>query len=269
MNKADYSDDSIIKQIKLPDLFSILNALFGFSAILFVISGTNITEKALKNASILILLAVVADGLDGMVARNVESSPLGKYLDSLADMLSFGVAPAIIIYVLIKDYFAVPAMYINVVLAFCGAYVICGMLRLARFDAKESVTKETRFSFSTGFLSEKEKGYFEGFPITGSAIFLASFLLLTLELPLPFPSYSSASLLIGLMGILCFLMTSRIRYRNIRDKRIVIPAGLIFFTLFFFYLFSLPFVYPVAIIVASIAVYICSPLVRVFVPALR
>ncbi len=277
MNKANNSDNSILKLIKLPDLFSILNALLGFTAILFVLGGTSVTEKAFKNALILILLAVVADGLDGIVARNVESSPLGKYLDSLADMLSFGVAPAIIVYVLSKNYFAVPSMYINIVLAFCGAYVISGMLRLARFNAKES-----RFSFSTNLslekkalpeklvqksFLEKEKVYFEGFPITGSATFLASFMLLLIELQ--FPPYSSASILIALMGMLCLLMTSRIRYRNIRDRRIVIPAGMIFFTLLVFYLFSLPFVYPAAIIAASTAFYICSPFVYVFPPALR
>jgi len=250
MNKANFPDNSIVKLIKLPDLLSILNVLLGFTAILFVLGGTSVTEKALKDALILILLAVVADGLDGIVARNVESSPLGKYLDSLADMISFGVAPAIVIYVLSKNYFAVPAMYINVVLAFCGAYVISGMLRLARFDAKPFFQKD-----------------FEGFPITGSATFLASFMLLLIELQ--FPSYSSASILIALMGMLCILMTSRIRYRNIRDRRIVIPAGIIFFTMLFFYLFSLPFVYPAAIIVVATASYICSPFARVFTPVFR
>jgi len=219
-------------------------------------------EKALKNALVLILLAAVADGSDGLVARNVECSPLGKYLDSLADMLSFGIAPAIIAYVLVKSYFGITATHLDVVLAFCGAYMISGMLRLARFDAKE-----TQFSFSTGFLLEKEKVYFEGFPITGSAILLVSVMLLTLELP--FPHYSSAYLLIGLMGILCFLMTSRIRYRNMKDRRIVIPLGIVFFTLCASYFSSLPFVYPTAIIVAVTAFYMCSPLARVFAPVLR
>ncbi len=257
MNKANNSDGSILKLIKLPDLFSILNALFGFSAILFVLGGTSVTEKALKNALILILLAVVADGLDGIVARNVESSPIGKYLDSLADMLSFGVAPAIVVYVASKNYFAVPAMYINVVLAFCGAYVICGMLRLARFNANLFLERKA--------LPKEDN--FEGFPITGSAAFLAAFMLLLIELQLP--PYSSASILIALMGMLCLLMTSRIRYKNIRDRRIVIPAGMIFFTLLVFYLFSLPFVYPAAIIAASTAFYICSPFVYAFAPVLR
>jgi len=144
--------------------------------------------------------------------------------------------------VLLNDYLHVYA-YTYITLAFCGAYVISGMLRLARFDAKP--------------FFQKEKGYFEGFPITMAAISLASFMLVFIELPLKF--YPYFFLLIALMGVLCFLMTSRIRYRNRRDKRIAIPAGIIFFTLFLFYAFSLPFVYPAAVIFVLTASYIISP----------
>ena len=268
-NGSNVNAESILKVIKLPDLLSICNALFGFTAILFVLGG--VSEKAIKNALVLILVAAVVDGLDGVVARNIECSPLGKYLDSLADMVSFGVAPAIVVYVLLKNYLP---DYAYVTLAFCGAYVISGMLRLARFDAaleRRTSAKEPRFE-----KENKSKEDFEGFPITGGAIFLASFMLVFIELQLPFYSYSI--LLIVFMGILCFLMTSRIRYMNIRDKRIVIAVGLVFFTLFFFYIFPslplplplpLPFVYSAAIIVALTAVYICSPFAHAFVFALH
>jgi len=242
-NDSNINTESILKLIKLPDLLSICNALFGFTAILFVLAGVSVSKEAIKNALVLILVAAVVDGLDGMVARKVEHSPLGKYLDSLADMVSFGVAPAIVVYVLLKNFLHVTYTHVDVASAFCGAYVISGMLRLARFNAKPFFQND-----------------FEGFPITGSAIFLASFMLQAIELP-----YSFSSLLIILMGILCFLMTSRMRYRNIRDKRIAIPVGIVFFTLFFFYAFYPKlFVYPAAIIVALTAFYICSPLARVF-----
>jgi CDP-diacylglycerol--serine O-phosphatidyltransferase len=259
-NHSDINTESILKLIKLPDLLSVLNALFGFSAILIVLGGVN--EEVIEKALVFILVAAVIDGLDGIVARNMECSSLGKYLDSLADMVSFGVAPAIVAYVFLNVYHA----YVS--LALCGAYMISGMLRLARFDAKpffqkESFTKETNFSFSAGFLLEKEKVYFEGFPITGSAIFLASFMLVFIELHLPFYPYSS--LLIALIGILCLLMTSRIRYRNMRDEKIVIPVGIVFFMQFFFYKFvPLQFVYPAAVIFALTVFYICSPIARVF-----
>ena len=270
------NSESMLKLIKLPDLLSILNALLGFTAILLVLGGRSVTEAAFEYALILILLAAVVDGLDGMVARNVECSPLGEYLDSLADMISFGVAPAIIVYVLFRDFFVVPSTYVNIVLAFCGAYVISGLLRLARFNAKaffqkESFIKETNSPSSAGLLLEKEKesnNDFEGFPITGSATFLASFMLLLIGLQ--FPPSSSAPLLIGLMGILCVLMCSRIRYRKLRDKRITVPVGIIVLsTLLFSYIASLPFVYPAALVVALTAVYMCSPFARVFTPALR
>ncbi len=241
MNETNFSDESILKLIKLPDLLSVLNALFGFTAILFVLRKAS--ASAIENALVLILAAAVVDGLDGVVARKIGCSPIGKYLDSLADMVSFGVAPAIVTYVLLNDYLHVYA-YAYITLALCGAYVISGMLRLARFDAKP--------------FFQKEKGYFEGFPITMAAISLASFMLVYIELPLKF--YPYFFLLITLMGVLCFLMTSRIRYRNRRDKRIAIPAGIIFFTLFFFYAFSLPFVYPAAVIFVLTASYIISPL---------
>ncbi len=234
----DITTESILELIKLPDLLSILNALFGFSAILLVLSGVN--ERAIKSALVLILVAAVVDGLDGMVARNMESSPIGKYLDSLADMVSFGVAPAIVAYVFLNEYLH---GYAYVTLALCSAYMISGMLRLARFNATPSFQKD-----------------FEGFPITGSAIFLASFMLVFIELHLPFYPYSFP--LIVLMGILAGLMISRIKYRNMRDGRIVIPVGIVFFMLFFFYkFFSLSFVYPAFAIVTLTVFYICSPLI--------
>jgi CDP-diacylglycerol--serine O-phosphatidyltransferase len=241
--------EHILKLIKMPDLLSICNALLGFTAIILVL--TSVSEEAIKNALVLILVAAVIDGLDGMVARTIECSPLGKYLDSLADMISFGVAPAIVAYALLTNYLQVSYLCIDLVLAFCGAYVICGLLRLARFNANAS-------------LESAQKGGrkdFVGFPITGGAIFFASIMLLAVETHLS--PYTCSFTLIGLMCVLCILMTSRIRYRNIKDMRIVIPVGLVFLTLFIFYICSLQFVYPAVVIVALTAIYICNPLVRV------
>ena len=225
---------NILKLIKLPDLISICNALLGFLAILLVLSGGS---EALKDALVVILSAAVIDGLDGLVARGIESSHMGRYLDSLADMVSFGTAPAILAFVLIND---------HLMTAVCSAYLICGELRLARFDARAA-------GATTGDMNAD----FEGLPITGSAVFLASFMLLALELHL---HLVSSLFLSFLMAALCILMTSRIRYRNLRDMRIVIPLGCIFFALILFYALHSPlFIYPTAIITALAAFYICSP----------
>ena len=225
---------NILKLIKLPDLISICNALLGFLAILLVLSGGS---EALKDALVVILSAAVIDGLDGLVARRIESSHMGRYLDSLADMVSFGTAPAILAFVLIND---------RLMTAVCSAYLICGELRLARFDARAA-------GATTGDMDVD----FEGLPITGSAVVLASFMLLALELHL---HLVSSLFLSFLMAALCILMTSRIRYRNLRDMRIVIPLGCIFFALILFYALHSPlFIYPTAIITALAAFYICSP----------
>jgi len=220
---------NILKLIKLPDLISICNALLGFLAILLVVSGGRALEE---DALVVILSAAVIDGLDGLVARRIERSHMGRYLDSLADMVSFGTAPAILAFVLTND---------QLMTAVCSAYMICGGLRLARFDAMATA----------GDMDVD----FEGLPITGSAVFLASFMLLALEL------HPVNSLFLSfLMAALCILMTSRIRYRNLRDMRIVIPLGCIFFALILFYALHSPlFIYPTAIITALAALYICSP----------
>ena len=223
------NDVNILKLIKLPDLISICNALLGFLAILLVISGGRALEE---DALVVILSAAVIDGLDGLVARRIERSHMGRYLDSLADMVSFGTAPAILAFVLTND---------QLMTAVCSAYMICGGLRLARFDAMATA----------GDMDVD----FEGLPITGSAVFLASFMLLALEL------HPVNSLFLSfLMAALCILMTSRIRYRNLRDMRIVIPLGCIFFALILFYVLHSPlFIYPAAIITGLAALYICSP----------
>ena len=229
---------NILKLIKLPDLISICNALLGFLAILLVISGGRALEE---DALVVILSAAVIDGLDGLVARRIERSHMGRYLDSLADMVSFGTAPAILAFVLTND---------QLMTAVCSAYMICGGLRLARFDAMAEAG-----ATATGATTGDMDVDFEGLPITGSAVFLASFMLLALEL------HPVNSLFLSfLMAALCILMTSRIRYRNLRDMRIVIPLGCIFFALILFYALHSPlFIYPAAIITGLAALYICSP----------
>ena len=107
----------------LPNLVTVAAMLCGFSAIVKVLAGD------LAGASLLILLAAILDGLDGKIARmaGVESEIGGQY-DSLADMVSFGVAPATIFYSWAAPYAAAPAMICSCI--FLG----CVGLRLARFN---------------------------------------------------------------------------------------------------------------------------------------
>lgn len=109
---------------RFANFITFFNIIFGSTAILYTISGNY------KVAAILILAAVVMDGLDGRVARKLQtSSDLGRELDSLCDIVSFGVAPAVLLYsqVLASNYHFMG-------LAAFLIYIICGAYRLARFN---------------------------------------------------------------------------------------------------------------------------------------
>ena len=138
-----HGEESIFKMLELPDILSVLNALLGFSAILLVAFRAGGAEwqdatASLKDASLLILIAAAVDGFDGLVARRFSRSNLGKYLDALADFLSFGAATAVLLYFFVFSALSnttanIAHAILTLNAAICGAYVASGMLRLARF----------------------------------------------------------------------------------------------------------------------------------------
>lgn len=141
-------------QLVLPSLFTIGNMACGFYALLAV------NREEFVSAATAIIVGMAFDALDGRVARLVHGeSTFGVEFDSLSDFLTFGVAPAHMMYAFIlKDYGAwgYPMAFF---------YALCGGLRLARFNA---VAHDTGGS----------KTHFTGLPIPGGAGFLASFVLL-------------------------------------------------------------------------------------------
>jgi len=121
--KSELEEIRFRKLVKLPDLFTFLNIFMGFLVILFVIS------ENYYFAVIALLLAVVFDYLDGKVARLIKrEGDFGKQLDSLADTISFGVAPAIFGFSLIQTNFA---------LVVFSLFLFAGVLRLARYNIME------------------------------------------------------------------------------------------------------------------------------------
>ncbi len=145
---------SMIREFQLADWFTLGNALCGtgaiFSAISFVQTGDSIH---LHFAAALILAALVFDVLDGRVARwRQQASSLGRELDSLADVISFGVAPAMLAYAS-----GMQGFFDRIVLAY---FVACGVSRLARFN----VTAES-MADDSGKVS-----HFEGTPIPTSVV---------------------------------------------------------------------------------------------------
>ena len=145
----------MIRDFQLADWFTLGNAFCGTGAIFA--SMRFLQEGILRDLMIgmaLIPLAFIFDALDGRVARwRKSSSTLGRELDSLADVISFGVAPAIIAYAC-----GMQGLYDRVVLAF---FVACGVSRLARFN----ITAETLAEGPSGKVK-----YFEGTPIPTSIV---------------------------------------------------------------------------------------------------
>src|SRR5919109_3649284 len=145
---------SMIRSFHLADFFTIANGFCGMLALFQAMAHLVTHERwRLDVAALLIPLALLFDVLDGRVARwRHEASPLGRELDSLADVISFGVAPAAIAY----------AAGLDTVLDALGLtfFALCGLSRLARYN----VTAEA-LAAETGKVT-----YFEGTPIPTSIV---------------------------------------------------------------------------------------------------
>lgn len=154
MSKPKPKPFSMIREFHLADWFTLANSFAGMGALFSVMTFLQTGEvRHIYYACALIPLAFVFDVLDGSVARwRQQSSTLGRELDSLADVISFGVAPAAIAYAC-----GMQGLFDRIVLVF---FVACGVSRLARFN----VTAE---ALSEG--GDKVK-YFEGTPIPTSLL---------------------------------------------------------------------------------------------------
>ena len=163
MSEPEPRHFSMIRGFHLADVFTMANGACGvaaiFAAIRYAVSGE---PRHLVLAACLIPLAIAFDFLDGRVARwRHTSSPMGREMDSLADVVSFGVAPAAVAYAAGLDGVGDQAILL--------CFAACGLSRLARYN----VTAE---KLAEGSLSGKV-AYFEGTPITFSIIPLTLLLL--------------------------------------------------------------------------------------------
>lgn len=141
----------------LPNIFTAMNIGCGFIAIMYSIKGD------FYRACMFIMLGAIFDSVDGRVARMTgTSSAFGEQFDSMSDLISFGMAPAIIFY----NRFLIDSGRLGMVVAFL--FLLCGALRLARFNAN---------------ISKVKSDYFQGLPIPGAAVAVLSYILLSLEYP--------------------------------------------------------------------------------------
>lgn len=154
-----------------PCFFTLANLLFGFLAIVFAF------DKTLRLAIGMIMLSVLMDSLDGKVARRFKAnSDFGKELDSLCDVISFGLAPAVLVYVFIYQQF-LPLWGILI----SALFAMCGAVRLARFNLLPSTD------------------YFIGVPITFAGGFMA--LLLLFMDRIPWQAYPVSMVVLGILMV--------------------------------------------------------------------
>ena len=153
-NRKTSKPFSMIREFHLADWFTLGNAACGTGALFSMMTYLETNDVVhIYFACALVLAALIFDVLDGRIARwRQKTSAMGRELDSLADVISFGVAPAIIGYGC-----GMQGFYDRIVLAY---FVVCGVSRLARYN----VTAE---AMSEG--SGKVK-YFEGTPIPTSVL---------------------------------------------------------------------------------------------------
>lgn len=174
----------------LPNLFTSASLFGGFYAIIAAIQGK------FSLAATAILISCVFDALDGRIARFTNtSSQFGSEYDSLSDLVAFGVAPGVLAFLWALK----PFGRLGWLASFM--YVICGALRLARFN----VQKET-----------VEANYFKGLPIPGAASLIASLVLFASALG-DIPEGSKHILIILLIYVLSFLMVSAVQYPSFKD----------------------------------------------------
>lgn len=219
----------------LPNLFT-LSALFaGFYAIVASMKG------AFDQAAIAIFVAMLMDSLDGRVARLTNTqTPFGAQLDSLSDMVSFGIAPALVIYSFALFYIG----KLGWLAAFIYAATVA--LRLARFNTR---------------ISSNDKRYFQGLPSPAGAGIIAGFVWVCGDYEISgFLVRTIAFILTPLVGL---LMVSNIHYRSFKDLDL---KGNVSFMVILFIVFGLVLISidPPDILFAAFLIYgFSGPILRI------
>ena len=223
--------DKKTARVILPNMLTLIGVCIGLTSIRFALDGR------FEFAIVAIILAAVIDGLDGRIARLIKgTSKVGKELDSLTDMISFGVAPAFIMYF----------WKLNTLGRFgwlvCLIYVICVALRLARFNVNSSQEPSWRDNF------------FEGVPSPAGGVLVLTPLIFSMT------NFEFIPINYDILVPIFFIATSFLlisKFPSYSFKKIVIQRKTTIFLLFGIVLFfGLLLIYPFNLIAISAIVYL-------------
>ncbi len=174
-----------VGRLGVADAVTAANAALGFVA---VVAAT--VDVAL--AARLVLLAAIADGLDGVLARRYGGTPAGEHLDSLADVASFGVAPAFLVAAVAGNAWGYDSAWGGVALAVCALFVAAGVVRLGLYTAYDTGNAHT-----------------EGVPTTLAATLLAAGVL---------AGISDPTVVVASVAVLTVLMLSPVTYPDLYSR---------------------------------------------------
>ena len=230
-NNLKIVTDKKTARMILPNMLTLIGVCIGLTSIRFAL------DEKYEFAIIAIIFAALIDGLDGRIARLIKgTSKVGKELDSLTDMISFGVAPAFIMYF----------WKLNTLGRFgwllCLVYVICVALRLARFNINSNQEPSWRDNF------------FEGVPSPAGGILVLTPLIISLS------GFDLFQLNYELVVPTFFILTSLLlisKFPTYSFKKIVIPRRTTIFLLFGIVLFfGLLLIYTFNVIAISTVIYV-------------
>ena len=215
----------------LPNMLTLIGVCIGLTSIRFAL------DEKFEFAIIAIIIAALIDGLDGRIARLIKgTSKVGKELDSLTDMISFGVAPAFIMYFWKLNTLGRFGWLLSLV------YVICVALRLARFNISSNQEPSWRDNF------------FEGVPSPSGGILVLTPLILSLS------GFDYIQLNYEIITPIFFIVTSFLlisKFPSYSFKKIVIQRKVTIFLLFGIVLFfGLLLIYTFEVIAISSMIYL-------------
>lgn len=230
--------ESMFRYNLVANFLTTLSLAGGFVSIIFSL------EAHFTFASWALIFSVIFDGLDGQVARrNPRPSQFGKELDSLVDVISFGVAPAILGYAFVYREFhlwATLALFI---------YLFCSVFRLAKYNVTPG---------------EELVNYFIGLPTTASAGVMVSFILIYRR----YTQLPPHRMFLVLVLVLAFLMVSKVKYLNLEcvrqlatrsTKAVLVALLIVSLVLMVFYLFT-------SVLLPELAIFTLFAIYLLFAP---
>ncbi len=188
----------------LPNLITLSSVFCGFYAM--VVATQAVSPDDYSRAALLVVFAMFFDMLDGRVARMTKTeSAFGLQIDSLADVVSFGAAPALLMYLWTLHQLGTLGVVV------CFGYLACGAIRLARFNV---------LSTAPSGAPEKPGKYIVGLPIPCAAGILVSVIVANSAAEGAFGGRPYAAILFVVTALLAFLMVSSIRFRSFKDLKL-------------------------------------------------